>query len=1397
MLPGEEVEVEPPQRAIPNDSSVTHAIMRLQFSALGDNRDPRIIVVGSVDWAEHRSAGRGNEADQIEVKFPREGTVRVPVSRPLKLLEQKILADPAGPLSWRLPISLGVVGASTGESLRWPTTPTTVEFLEARRRYFEVIRQDVKQLITQAADLRATRPLVLDYASKYLELIRELSHRTGASDPVEAQQALGALRAILALDSVSLVITDHRDQRREATLVAPTHPLRALWLTTWAALGGDWISRASASKEHIASARDALLKQLAPISFPPVLPTEAGHLLGAIEILNPFWSLYAPTFEDNPRGLLGDVCSAMGIPEPAVGGTVIDGEYLATRVRRYLLQHPYVQTLVINAFNAGTGSLLADMLLSLQRADSSSHLRYDITLFVPDPESPGVGESLAALLSPSASFSAREADAFATPSASHLHPKLRLAIRAGREFRQNPEAHPAHLSFMFDVFPAEHVSVSKATLQEACSPIHGLVQDFQTTYREDDSAVTWSRQPRHGAATPINGGEELTDLLASLSSAVSSATATVSTGQSGIELRPVVTLSLTSEDRALLHQLHEVSDWVITLDRNLGIEFFDHGGRRNRPEYLIDHSPEGIGLSGHSVLVTSRSVAEIEAMIRPVLRAYNLDAEGRHAVAILDQLRCLSGRMALKLISSSSQRAEALGLALSRMYLEHQGVFGNQVVVPLDAHLDLYHALKIHADEIGDEISFRRTDLALFDLNASARLITCRLVEVKCYAQVGEVGAYNQLKSAIVEQLRQSEEVLGFHFDPHRSAVDRLDRLVKTRELVTLLEFYLDRAERYGIIVREAADEARFLLRTLENGYRLTFTRSALIFDFQRPGTEEPDREAGIEFHRIGVDLIRQMVEAATPDSTSSTGLPPSVPPTDDTPPPQPGLEKIRRRRELAPSVQPLGSAAFIGEDRDRSISWERLHAKRTLGVDERDEVNVNGEQPAVPPTTSDLPKDGNSASTPASLKEADPDAVQPPGDPIPVLTSSPDRPSVGGDVLFDVMLGVTGPSPQYGLLGDLAGRRVALDLNQTHTISLFGVQGGGKSYTLGTVVEMASLSIPHLNRLPQPLATVIFHYSPTMDYRPEFTSMVQANSDEKAVVVLRDTYGATPAALKDVVLLVPADKIDDRRAEFPGLDVHPLKFASSELQTSHWRFLMGAVGNQATYIRQINRVMKSLRDDLTLEGLRQGITETSLPEHLKDLARMRLDLASDYIDDQTQLRSLIIPGRLIIVDLRDEFIEKDEALGLFIVLMQIFADAKYNGESFNKLVVFDEAHKYVENDDLVAGLVEVVREMRHKGTSIMVASQDPPSVPVSLIELSSHIILHKFNSPAWLKHIQKANAALAGLTPEKMAHLKPGEAYVWSSKATDEAFSKGAVRVRLRPRVTLHGGGTKTAVTD
>ncbi len=1405
----------PPQRAVQRDDSLDHARLRLQFSAVVDGRDPASIAPGAVRWAERRG-GRAVGTEMLEVQFGREGTVHVPVSRALKGIEQEILAAPRGALARRVAVRLGQLDSPTIEEVHWPAVDECGAFLAAREAWFGAVRAGTEELITQGVDLLARRPLAVEYADTWLSLVQALLGRAEGGG-ADGQAALMDLWRLLSLDTVTLAITDHRGRRREAALVAPTHPLRVLWLTAWAETGARWLAAAaSGPADFVVSTRDAILRQLVPVAFPPVLAAPGGQplrgrLMTPIDNLSAHWTLYAPPHEPDPRGLLGEACAALGLPEPAIGAATIDGAALAARVQRYLVQHPYVRTLVINAFNPGRAGVLAEMLLELQRQPVFRDVLYDVRLFVPDPDAPVVGEGLAELLSPSGSLTGQEADAFATPTGDHLRPKLALAVKSTDEFRANPERFAAHLSFLFDLFPAEEVGATAASPRESVAPVHGLIQDFHVDYQEDESTIAWRRTPRHGQALPLVGCEELTDLLSALPAALSSAIAAVATGQAGVGMRPVVGLALDATERALLHQVHEVTDWVVTVDRNMGIEFFDHGGRRDRPDYLIDHSPDSNATLGHRLTITSRSVTELEALLVPVLEDYGLAAEGRHAVAVLQQLRSLSGRLALKLISAPSQRAEALGLALSRMYLEHQGAFRSQVVVPLDAHLELYRSLKQVADELGNDVSFKRTDLALFDLDAAERTITCRLVEVKCYAAVGDLAAYDALKDRIAEQIAQSQEVLALHFDPKRSSVDRADRLIKTRELVMLLEFYLDRGVRYGILEGDAADEARYLLRSMEQGYRLVFTRSALIFDFEKDGSEV-EREHGIEYHRVGTNLIRELVDAAAPTPAERSATAEAL---AEAAPPERSAAELARRRGRTPSIPTLVEAAFLGESRARTVTWDDLRA----GAASRSST------PALPPELVSPSEVGPTEPSAARDLEA---AVVPPARSaevvaVPAAADLVDTPPVEmeladvrretagdepaaeqGPVIergdsaapaHDVMLGVTGSSPQYGLLGEVAGRTVAIDLNQTHTISLFGVQGGGKSYTLGTVVEMASLPIAGINCLPQPLASVIFHYSPTMDYAPEFTSMVGANSDAEQVAALRHRYGAEPKALSDVVMLVPEDKLAERRAEYPAIAVHPLKFAAAELQASHWRFLMGAVGNQATYIRQLNRIMKQLREDLTLDGIRREIDESRMPDHIKELAHGRLEFAEDFIDDTTNLGQLLRPGRMVIVDLRDEFMEKDQALGLFVVLLQLFSEVTYEGRKFNKLVVFDEAHKYIESPDLVAGLVEVVREMRHKGTSIMVASQDPPSVPVALIELSSQIILHKFNSPAWLKHIQKANAALAGLTPEKMAHLKAGEAYVWSSKASDEAFSKGALKVRCRPRVTQHGGATKTAV--
>lgn len=1390
VLPGGSIEEEPPQRAIPIEQSLEHARFRLQLTALGDERNPDEITLSSVTWAEGGRSKKASRQETLLAKFGHEGAVQIPMSRMLKTIEQRILAEPKHPSGWRMQINLDAAELPSEVGLTLPTSAAMASFLAAREELFAAIRKDAAELIMQGLAFRDTEKECLAYAEAYLDLVRNLIRQAEISSGAERQQHLQALRNVLAVDSIHVILTDFRGRHREAVLVSPTHPLRTLWLNSWVTLGKDWIDEKikAGGKDHIPHVRSALLDSLVPSAYPVGIPVEDGRIFTPVDNLNAFWALYAPTTEENSRGLMAEICSALGLAEPSAAGADISGKVIADKIERYLSQHPYVRELSLNVFNAGAGSVIADALLSLQQKREHADLRYDVRLFTSDPDSPVLGESIESMVRPGSTVN-EAADAFATSTGSHLFSKLNLAKHALSEFHANAKAFPAHISVLLDVFPAEELSIAEKPM--GVTPLHGLIQDFNTEFVDDDSGTYWNKRPVVGRSLNSDSQAACFDLLSSLSRHICFATAAVAASGASFKSAPVVTLGLDVAQRELIYEVHQISDWVFTIDRNMGIEFFDHGGRKNRPDYLIDYVPGASSQATHNLIISSRSSDELEAMLKPVLLGHGLSADGEQSVQILANLRSLSGQLALKLISAPTQQAEALGLALARLYLEYQGALSNQVIVPLDAHTDLYRS-NGEADDVNDAISLQRTDLGLFDLDLTTRTITCNLVEVKCYSQVGDFAAYNQLKERVSAQINQSERILQRHFDPALKKPDRPDRLLKSRELAQILRFYLERSLRYGIFDIVAAQESRGLLESIEQGYSLQFRRSALIFDFDKNGTDAPDKEVGIEFHRIGKDLIHALLENCRKPVSVETEEEPIAHPLSE---------------QFIANVPKLETAAFIAPKRARSTSWtmdefwgEEPKAPITQPTDpavketsvpaqEEMEEKVKPVEQAPRPSTIAPEKIEN--EQPAAVAVEPEESVQPENEeqhPTP-------EPASQAEVGYDIMLGVNGESPQYGLLGEVSGRKIALDLNHTHTISLFGVQGGGKSYTLGTVIEMASMPLQHINVLPSPLATVIFHYSPTQDYAPEFTSMINANSVDEEIRILRERYKANPEALKDVLILTPANKVDDRRTEYPDIEVKPIAFSASELKAAHWKFLMGAIGSQSMYMRQINLIMRGLRDNLTLDALRAGIDNSGLSDHLKELAQTRLLFASEYIDDSQRLQDLIRPGRLIIVDLRDEYIEKDEALGLFVVMLQIFSEATYQGSAFNKLVVFDEAHKYIENDDLVSGLVEVVREMRHKGTSIMVASQDPPSVPVSLIELSSQIIMHKFNSPAWLKHIQKANAALGELTSDKMSHLGTGEAYVWSSKASDDSFTRGAVKIKCRPRITQHGGSTKTAV--
>jgi DNA phosphorothioation-dependent restriction protein DptH len=1348
-------------RAVPKEDSLMHAWRRLQLSALQQQRPIENIQPTEKRWQSDKNQ-RSNKTTMLEVQFGRHGIAEIPIPTILKNIEQEILRFPFEIQQWQIRIESGQ--AQTSKELKSDSFSSTKtefdEFFATRKKYFEAVYTDNYNLITQASDFTKLEPTAIAYVEAYLRLLVDQLQESETTLELKQSIGQGLLQQLLSLDTVQIELGDQQGSSRHALLLSPLHPMRIMWFMLWNRTGDLWL-RQVAGTNFIGAVRDGLLNALTPHNCPPTLPQINKQLYAAIDHPNLFWSIYASIDEQDPRGLATEVCQAIGLPERSIGGTTLDGKYLGNKVQRFLAQHPYVQNLMINVFNPGSGTVLVDMLLELQKNPIYKDLSYSMRLFVQDPDSTEPGQAFQDLISPNENVTTQEVDAFATVSQNHLFPKFSFALQSIQSFRVAPEIYDAHLSFLFDMFPAKNMRAEKAWEEDKQLPVFGLRTTFHEHYVETSEVVAWHRQPVHGFSGELENGEVLTDLFPQLAKHFDFACAVVATGQSGIKNLPTITLTLDDHSRTLVHQVHDISDWVVTIDRNMGIEFYDHGGRPGRPDYLIDHSPNSVSAAGHRLVITSRSLRELETILQPGLEELKLPSDPLVMNMIISQIRALSGQLALKLYSSPTQYQEVLGLAFARLFLNYQDALKNQIIIPLDAHLDLYTSINKQGDIGSEDIRFKRTDLALFDLDFEYNppRITCRLVEVKCYKDLSQ---YVKLKSQVIEQLDQTQNVLSYHFATDKQP-DRPDRLLKTHDFIVLLRFYLNRAIRYQVFEPVLAKELMQKLDDLQNGYHLKFTRAALLFDLEGQGIEFDNLDKGVEFYRIGKNAISELIQA------------------------QMDQESIKHEDSFAEDIEIHSQNSSLSKVNFLVPKFESsaFMSLKNIRIPPIQAIDSNHSDKNLQPQDTEL-----------SLNTKD-ETLNPPILSIDSKIINLEVPQISlKPISYDVVLGVNNISLQYGVLGEVAGRKVALDLNETHTISLFGVQGGGKSYTLGTIAEMASMPIPNLNNLQKPLATVIFHYSPTQDYKPEFTSMVDPNQDESQIKTLYERFQARPQGLSNVILLVPQEKLKDRLQEYPKLKVYPLKFAATELQANHWRFLMGAVGNQSVYIRQLNRIMRQQRDNLTLDAIRHGVDQSDLSDAIKKLAHQRLDLASEFIDDTVCLSELVQPGRLIIVDLRDEFLEKDQALGLFVVLLQIFAEAKdIDNELFNKLVIFDEAHKYIDSPDLVAGLIEVVREMRHKATSIMVASQDPPSVPVALIELSTHIIMHKFNSPAWLKHIQKANSALGSLTSEKMNHLGAGEAYVWASKATDDAFTSGTMKIRCRPRVTRHGGDTKTAL--
>lgn len=694
-------------------------------------------------WAVAKSSRRTE--DVYNIVFDAQTRFTLSVSAQLRKIEQATLADARNLGRWRWTTSDLPSAPQSEPLLRAYVHPERVPpaFLAARQAIFAAIRgDDGANRLVVTTDLLPYGDQIVDYASAYLEWLQT------AEEQFEQQIVIGSGEhrrtdpLVLDID-VTEIRLGEEDQVHSIYLLAPTHPLRLLWLLQRARMVDVWLRRAVESgkpRELLTdSIRQLMRREVTANNLPPVLRLHRdehadAHMRFYMEhgALTGGWSLYLREDSNDTQMLRARIERLMGQSRTTSGADLYVAKYLARNLRRYLVQHPYVKTLKINMFNPGDAGILVDAIVEVERGlfqqyGRAGGLRYVVNLFGEGNRLEAIGSALDELQNPERQVS-EEVDAFTQAGANPLFPKLIFSRNHIDEFLRRQEQFQAHVSLLLDILP--HRVTLNSLFQGRSSFLYGLLQEQLSRYSGNGDTIIWQRQLAPGACPPLTAEDPVPVLLAQLLTKIGCLQSSNAVGRL-VERQPTVELRLDVSARGLLHAIHSRSDWVLTVDKYLGLEYFDSDAREDRGLYLLDVRPEYGGVTAPRIMVTTRSVDEIQRLVRPRLQQYGLEPATGAEIEFLHVLRSLSGRIAIKLLSSPTQVAEAIGLALARLFLEQYDLLHNAVVIPVDAHADLFR--RVTANDLEHEVTLKRSDLLLVTADPEARsLHSYRRGQVLC-----------------------------------------------------------------------------------------------------------------------------------------------------------------------------------------------------------------------------------------------------------------------------------------------------------------------------------------------------------------------------------------------------------------------------------------------------------------------------------------------------------------------------------------------------------------------------------------------------------------------------------------------------------------------------------------
>jgi hypothetical protein len=635
--------------------------------------------------------------------------------------------------------------------------------------------------------------------------------------------------ALLRMDSFEIQLED-RNGMTTSTVIMPTHPLRAAWIREYTL---QLNQMADAVMQYPLDERASqvdlkLIRRISASNLPFMLGLKSGALAVYGEEI-----AFGYGFYTSPLNADYDVVMSMVME-------VIDAERSASFeevrianlgrvVDRFLESKKNSDVLSLMTLNAGDGHLMASVLSRFfqdETDDSDAFASYRLMIQCYADRFP-FSDPVRSLheLQVARSGAIR-------PGLSHLAPPIGVSVRSRKLLTEDTEN--VHLAVALGVASGEFASHKLRYSRRA--HMNGVVTGSQT--ERGTESEKWFTTAHLGGIKR----SALTDLHNIFLQSAQSGD-TKKTDSLGI------IVELTADTRFELRSLHDRADRVITIDRFVGLDWYEEAQSLGLgATYILDYTPDFVEGLSDRLIVTTRYRDEMMRVIGSAMDEMGLSVLGSET-AVINNLGLISGRLAMNLLSNNPQAHEAVGLAVVMSFLRAEGKLDGWVVIPVDSHLEIFGADA--QNKIGNG---RRCDILL--VRFVEKCLEIRCVEVK-ERQGGNIS--NKLIERIAEQLNNTVDVLTDRF--LQTSDVRIDRPVQIAHFSSILHHYIDKAQVQGLInsdqwlnYHEGADD-------LEGGcYELT--REGYVVALQGASQEIQSYDG------IPIQIITESDLAGTPFTT-------------------------------------------------------------------------------------------------------------------------------------------------------------------------------------------------------------------------------------------------------------------------------------------------------------------------------------------------------------------------------------------------------------------------------------------------------------------------------------------------------------------------------------------------